>query len=211
VNLTTAQTDRAAGTNPNPASPVDARAQAFNQGANATTTLHADLGPQAIAGSLTGNATLTAGAPVPLLTHFEAHADGSFTLTFNVTEATPYALNGRVAISSRFFDDSNGRAELALTEDGTRLAGAAVGPGGPTGGTANFVNTTGTLIPGRTYALIGSLETPARADMLTLEHFADSVVEFNLTTVPEPTTTAALLIPGALLLLARRRGAGQVG
>jgi hypothetical protein len=165
---------------------------------NALTTLDFLPGDRTISGHLSGDANgQPSGSGVT-----EARSDGNFQYTFTVTEATPFTLAGQLGVQGRFVDDA-GRAGLLLTQDGVRIAGTEIGaaPGIPGG--FFTVADSGTLLPGHTYALNGSLIAAVNVDPHGNLEFSNSDVDFNLT-VPEP-AAACLLALAALPLLARHR------
>ena len=175
-----------------------ADASVVGAGASAVTTLTFSPGPQSISGHLSGR---TDGQPSGTALTV-ARSEGTFEYTFGVTEATPFTLSGQVTIAARYTDDV-GRAELRLTEDGVRIGGGVIGPIPGIPGGASPVVGAGTLLPGHTYALTGSMLAPMDIDPLGNLEFSNADVEFTMA-VPEP-AAACLLAPAALSLLARRR------
>ena len=177
--------------------PVHAEARTGDLNNNAVSTLDLTFGAQTISGQLSGDAN---GTPGP--TANELHADGRFEYTFTVTEPTPYTLTGLVRIQGRYIGDV-GSAELRLTEDGVRIGGNGISaPPVPLGAVATFDNA-GTLLPGRTYALTGTMTAGMIVEASSNLTFSNSDVEFTFTTVPEP-SAACLLAAASLCLLTRR-------
>ena len=180
--------------------PVDAEARAsiLVPDNNALAELVLTFGSGTISGLLSGDAS-----GMPWTSPVTDRASGNFEYRFMVSEPTPYRLSGLVRIYGRYLGDT-GSAELRLTEDGVRIGGNAISspPPFPSGGAATFDNQ-GTLLPGRTYALNGSIVAGMVVEPFTNLTFSITDAEFALT-VPEP-SAVCLAAPVALCLLARRR------
>ena len=176
---------------------ADARAAIPIPGNNALAELDLTFGSGTISGLLSGVASGT-----PWTSPVTDRASGNFEYRFMVSEPTPYRLSGLVRIYGRYLGDT-GSAEVRLTEDGVRIGGNAISlPPFPSGGGATFDNQ-GTLLPGRTYALTGSIVAGMVVEPFTNLTLSISDAEFALT-VPEP-SAACLLAPAALYLVASRR------
>jgi hypothetical protein len=138
---------------------------------------------------------------------WDVNGNGTFNYAFSVTEATPFTLGGTIAATGGELNMDFGSARLSLNQDGAPVFSIDSVPGlartiygnGPTPAPV-----TGTLLPGHTYTLTGTVESSVETSAISFAHTSNTSIDFTLT-VPEPTTGALVASAGLLLLRRRRR------
>jgi hypothetical protein len=184
------------GSTSSPFSPVDITATAPASVAR----LYVTFDTRSIVGGSFGTSTIRPSDADPV-TFREVSAVGTFGMTFSVTEAVPFTLSVELGTFNEFRGDV-GRARLTFEEDGVAITGGDTGPDGWDNSLLPF-DARGVLLPGRTYALTGAVDTSVRTAGRGVLHNSESHLSFHLM-LPEP-TFPALAAPGVMLLLARRR------
>jgi hypothetical protein len=179
-----------------PTSPVTATARA----PGSTATLDLAFNGGSVVGkadSISGIGPILPGFPLPTQTDGQSN----FTLTFSVPQPTPFVLGGSIGRFSGTFTTARGFASVTLADESSVIFARDTtflifGDQLP-------VEATGTFLPGHTYRLSASAQTSLETSPLGREQFTQGTANVTLT-VPEP-ASLALLAPGAMVLLARRR------